>query len=293
MGSTLTPAEIQARLQTMTDVNSSGGPDARTSADYPAQAAQVQARLKAQAQVRGGPDAISGASQLPQTPIPSSVPAPLTGNAEVMDYFIKLGINPTTAAQLAGRINKTAPSTPPISNGIRLDPGGAANLLVTKYGLTPDQASEFLANQAARTPLPEGPTIKMTPRTWVQAPNTDYVHMQVKPPLPEGPTIRMMVQPHERTQVQAPNTNYIHMDVRDPGFGPALAEDQDPAQALHRRVQETLAQSKKLQADFEDFMRERGEGLEVGKAKVKEAKPELDIGPAKVKPVTDNRLADE
>jgi hypothetical protein len=63
-----------------------------------------------------------------------------------MDYFIKQGISPAAAAQLAQRISKTAEPPPPISNGIKMHPqDGAMNLLVNKYGLRPEDAQTFLS----------------------------------------------------------------------------------------------------------------------------------------------------
>ena len=50
-------------------------------------------------------------------------------SAELLDYFIKQGLNPVTAAQLASRVSKLEEPPPPISNGIKMHPNDAVSNL--------------------------------------------------------------------------------------------------------------------------------------------------------------------
>lgn len=88
-------------------------------------------------------------ADLPYTPsqAPQATQPGPQANAELIDYFIKTGMNPVVAAGTAARIMKSAPPPEPISNGIQIHPNDAVmNLLVNKYGVSPEVGKEIVTN---------------------------------------------------------------------------------------------------------------------------------------------------
>lgn len=117
-------------------------PDAISGAD-PGVNLKVRERLLATAANRraAAQDVNHGLAPTPPVPIRPGEQA----NAELVSYFTQLGLDPTVAAGMAARITKVAPPPEPISNGIKVHPNDAVpNLLTTKYGLTPAQATQVM-----------------------------------------------------------------------------------------------------------------------------------------------------
>lgn len=71
---------------------------------------------------------------------------------ELIAYFVKMGMSPDVATQLATQVSRMAPPTPPVANGIKLSPDDAVvNLLTTKYGMDPHQAFAYAGRVLAGT----------------------------------------------------------------------------------------------------------------------------------------------
>ena len=80
---------------------------------------------------------------------------------ELIDYFVKMGMSPEVAAQLAGKVSISAPQEPPIANGIKLDPNDAVvNLLTSRYGMDPKSAMGYAGSILTQRPQrPQSPPL--------------------------------------------------------------------------------------------------------------------------------------